>query len=367
MSNPIDPSTYDNQLSEKVVRLNTLLSDFNPPQLEVFPSAKLNFRMRAEFRIWHDGDKLDYIMFNQETKQQYSIDNFPIASTLINELMPIVRDKIKFIPELRQKLFQIDFLSTLSGECLISFLYHKKLDDTWTLAANKLKEDLTKQGFHINFIGRAKKQKILLDKDFVIERLNVNGRVYTYKQVENSFTQPNAQIATKMLEWAIDCTKQSTGDLLELYCGNGNFSIALAQNFNRVLATELAKPSVYSAQFNIQENNVDNVQIIRMSAEDFTDAMNGVREFKRLKLQEIDLKSYNCQTIFVDPPRAGMDKNTCSMIQAYERIMYISCNPQTLKKNLEQLTTTHKIVRLALFDQFPYTQHMETGVLLERR
>ena len=55
------------------------------------------------------------------------------------------------------------------------------------------------------------------------------------------------------------------------------------------------------------------------------------------------------------------------MVQNYERIMYISCNPETLKENLDILCETHKITRFALFDQFPYTHHMEAGVLLERK
>jgi tRNA (uracil-5-)-methyltransferase len=56
-----------------------------------------------------------------------------------------------------------------------------------------------------------------------------------------------------------------------------------------------------------------------------------------------------------------------ALVQGYERILYISCNPDTLKDNLEQLYKTHRVTRFALFDQFPYTDHMETGVLLERR
>ena len=138
-----------------------------------------------------------------------------------------------------------------------------------------------------------------------------------YRQVENSFTQPNAAMNIQMLEWALDVTKGSKGDLLELYCGNGNFSLALARNFDRVLATEIAKPSVAAAQYNIAANHIDNVQIIRMAAEEFTQAMNGVREFNRL--QGIDLKSYQCETIFVDPPRSGLDSETEKMVQAYPR------------------------------------------------
>lgn len=171
----------------------------------------------------------------------------------------------------------------------------------------------------------------------MVEKLQVNGQPYVYKQVENSFTQPNAKVAEKMLEWAVDCTQESKGDLLELYCGNGNFSLALAQNFERVLATELAKPSVEAAQFNIAANQIGNVQIIRMSAEEFTQAMEGKREFNRLKDAGVDLQSYRCNTIFVDPPRSGMDIDTCKMVQGYERILYISCNPETLQENLQVL------------------------------
>jgi tRNA (uracil-5-)-methyltransferase len=169
----------------------------------------------------------------------------------------------------------------------------------------------------------------------------------------------------KMLEWALDISQNLSNDLLELYCGNGNFSIALAPAFNRVLATEISKSSVASAQFNIAENKITNLDIIRMSSEEFTEAMKGEKEFSRLK--GIDLKSYNCQSILVDPPRAGLDEGTTRLVQNYDNIIYISCNPQTLERDLEVLTQTHKVERFAIFDQFPYTHHIESGVFLTRK
>ncbi|WP_413285600.1 tRNA (uridine(54)-C5)-methyltransferase TrmA [Vibrio sp. MA40-2] len=362
----VNPNHYHKQLNEKAECLKKMFAEYDVPELEVFESPEKYYRMRAEFRVWHEGDDLYYIMFDQETREKYRVDSFPTASKIINDLMPVLLESIKTNDVLRKKLFQVDFLSTLSGEILISLLYHRQLDDSWTTEAKNLKTQLNDKGFNLDLIGRARKMKIVLDKDYVIEKLKVHGQTYIYQQVENSFTQPNGVVAQKMLEWAVDCTKNSSGDLLELYCGNGNFSLALAQNFERVLATELAKPSVVSAQYNIAANQIENVQIVRMSAEDFTEAMEGKREFRRLKQENIDLQNYNCNTIFVDPPRAGMDIDTCKMVQGYERIMYISCNPETLKENLTILSTTHTITRFALFDQFPYTHHMEAGVLLEK-
>jgi tRNA (uracil-5-)-methyltransferase len=359
----MDPNQYDEQLNAKRAKLEQLFADFITPSLEIFPSEPKQYRMRAEFRVWHEGEDLYYYMFDKVLNQRVRCEQFLPASTLINQMMLALMAELRPNTILRHKLFQVDFLSTLSGEILVSLLYHKQLDQHWQDEVQALKQRLGEQ-FNVNIIGRARKQKLVIDRDYVIESLPVNGQTLLYKQIENSFTQPNGKVAIKMLEWAIDITKQSTGDLLELYCGNGNFSIALAQNFKRVLATELAKPSVDSAQYNIEANDIDNVQIIRMSAEDFTDALAKKRSYRRL--EGIDLDSYNCNTIFVDPPRAGLDDNTLAMVQGYERIIYISCNPTTLMDNLKVLDDTHKISRFALFDQFPYTDHMESGMLLER-
>ncbi|OOF45057.1 tRNA (uridine(54)-C5)-methyltransferase TrmA [Rodentibacter trehalosifermentans] len=358
-------SRYSELLQKKLEKLTALLRPFNAPAIQLFDSPTSHYRMRAEFRIWHEQGDFYHIMFDQASKQRYRVDEFPIASRLINRMMKALLPLLKQQEILHKKLFQIDYLSTLSNQIIVSLLYHKPLTEEWQQSAGKLREQLTELGFHVHLIGRASKQKICLNQDYVDEVLPVAGRNYVYRQVENSFTQPNAVVNAKMLEWAMACTAGSKGDLLELYCGNGNFSIALAQNFRKVLATEIAKPSVAAAQFNIAENGVDNLQIIRMSAEEFTQAMNGVRAFNRLK--GIDLTAYECNTIFVDPPRAGLDPDTVKLVQHYDRILYISCNPHTLCDNLQVLSKTHRIEKAALFDQFPYTDHMESGIWLIRK
>ncbi|MFM4936037.1 tRNA (uridine(54)-C5)-methyltransferase TrmA [Aeromonas veronii] len=362
---PRTAADYQAQLDEKRARLTELFAGFTLPALEVHSSPAEYYRMRAEFRIWHEGDDLFHCMYAPATKEIIKIDHFPTASRLINQLMPLLLEGLRPHPVLRRKLFQIDYLSTQSGQIIVSLLYHRKLEAEWQQAAEALQADLRAKGFELQLIGRAHKQKICLGDDFVIEQLNVAGRQLIYKQVENSFTQPNAAINEQMLAWALDVTKGSEGDLLELYCGNGNFSIALAQNFRKVLATEIAKPSVDSAQFNIAANGVDNLIILRMSAEEFTMAMRGEREFNRLK--GVDLGAYQCNTIFVDPPRAGLDDATVKLVQEYDNILYISCNPETLQANMAVLGDTHEIARFALFDQFPWTHHMEAGVYLRRK
>jgi len=364
MFSHIHPDNYSEQLSKKQHAIAELFNDFNLPNADVFPSPPINYRQRAEFRVWHDGDDLFYIMFNSKTKEKYRVDDFPVASQLINTAMKALLTSIKNHKELRYKLFQVDFLSTLSGELLISMLYHKPLEENWQVEAEKLKSQLSAIA-PVDIIGRAKKQKIIVDKDFVMESLNVDGKTFIYQQVENSFTQPNAVVNEQMLLWARQATKNDGGDLIELYCGNGNFSIALAENFDRVLGTEISKTSVRSAQININKNNMTNIDIVRMSSEEFSQAMNGERQFRRL--EGFDLTTYNYDTVLVDPPRAGLDKDSISLISRFKKIIYISCNPETLKDNLAQLVLTHNIEKFALFDQFPYTDHVETGVILSRK
>ena len=147
----------------------------------------------------------------------------------------------------------------------------------------------------------------------VTERLSVpHGRgVCTYTQTEGAFTQPNAKVCQQMLGWAYDVTRGSEkSDLCELYCGNGCFTIALAPNFRRVVATELSKSSVHLAEGNVAANGVTNVQVARMSAEEFVEAHAQLRRFRRLEEAGIDLGDaggYRLETLFVDPPRAGLD------------------------------------------------------------
>lgn len=362
----VDPARYDQQLEAKRERITRDFARFSPPPLEVYPSPPSHYRQRCEFRLWHEGDDLFYAMFevdpeDPKKKAVVRLDDYPVASRRINALMPALLDAIRDVPLLRRKLFQVEFLTTLGGEALITLVYHRQLDEHWEAEARRLQEAL-----EVMIIGRARKQRLVLERDHVWERLEIEGREFIYQQVENSFTQPNAEICRAMLAWARDVTRGSqAGDLVELYCGNGNFTVALAENFRRVLATEISRTSVASARENLAANGIDNVTVGRMSAEEFAAALKGEKSGRRVA--EWALDEYDFSTVLVDPPRAGLDEASCRQLGDYPRIVYISCNPESLADNLEILAETHMITRFALFDQFPWTPHCECGVLLERR
>lgn len=362
-----DPARYDAQLEEKTRLVCADFARFDAPLPQIFRSAPLHYRLRAEFRIWQRGDRCNYVMFAPEAPDvPIDIESFPIGDRRIDALMPRLLARVNDDTRLRQRLFQVEFLTTLAGETLITLIYHRRLDDAWRIAAQALQDALNDGAdAAIGIMGRSRGQKIVLRADHVTERLEVDGRTLQYRQIEGSFTQPNGGINRAMLNWAADQARTLGGDLLELYCGNGNFTIALAPYFGRVLATEIAKSSVRAAQHNLAANGVDNVALVRMSSEEISTALSGGREFRRLR--DVDLPAYRFGTLLVDPPRSGLDDGTLALARRFDNILYISCNPATLHANIAALHATHRIAALALFDQFPYTHHLECGVLIRKR
>jgi len=363
-ANAFSPESYDSLLEEKATFIRQKFTYFNLPSVEVYSSEPAYYRMRAEFRLWHEGEHIHYAMFEPNCKSKpYYIKNFPIASQRINELMPELIDRFNDNKVLAGRLFQIEFLTTQTNEALISLIYHRPLSDEWITEAKRIESELS-----IAVIGRSRKQKCTLSKEYVTETLTVNNKPWYYQQYENSFTQPNAGVNEKMLAWvqgvAKNISQNKKNDFIELYCGNGNFTCVLAPHFNQGLATEISKTSVKSANYNFELNKVENVTVARMSSEEFTQALNNERVFRRLN--SVDLNAYQFSTIFVDPPRAGLDPKILRLVQRFDHIIYISCNPETLYKNLQALHQSHTVNRFALFDQFPYTAHIECGVYLEK-
>ena len=350
---------YEGQLQQKVLLNQERFASMCTKPLEVFTSNDEHYRSRSEFKIWHVEDEIHYAMNALEHKGVVIIEQCPQVNQHIYALMPKLLKALKE-QDIDFKLFGADFLSARDGSIVLSLLYHRKLDILWQERATLIAKDLG-----ISIIGRSRGQKVVIGNDYVIEELHLAEKAYRFKYIENSFTQPNLKVNEAMVAWALRGIEEKKSDLLELYCGAGNFTIPFATKFKKVLATEISKSSIHAAQTNMQLNDVTNIEFVRMSVEEFVGALDGVREFNRMK--HIDITNYNIQTIFVDPPRSGMDEDSCHFSARYENIIYISCNPETLHRDLEILTQTHEIQEMALFDQFPYTHHAEMGVKLKKR
>ncbi|NNC54905.1 MAG: tRNA (uridine(54)-C5)-methyltransferase TrmA, partial [Pseudomonadales bacterium] len=288
------PENYAAQLGEKASAVTAGFASLAMPEFTIFASPPLHFRMRAEFRIWHDKhsepQRCHYAMFERNApRTPVEITHFPIACKAICEVMAPLLEKINACPMLAAKLFQVEFLASSSGEVVATLIYHRQLDAAWQTKAKALEQQL-----NIAIIGRARKQKIVLSRDYVIETIEVNGRSFQYEQKENSFTQPNAAINRDMITWVSQYLatpnqySTSLSDFIELYCGNGNFTLPIAQYFRRAIGTEISKTSIASAQRNCQLNQVENIEFIRLSGAETASALQREREFRRLRHIELD-------------------------------------------------------------------------------
>lgn len=179
------------------------------------------------------------------------------------------------------------------------------------------------------------------------------------------------------------------GHLLELHCGVGTFTCALAPLFEQVLATELNPRAVHALRRNLLLNKLQNVTCAVSPAQDVAFSLE--RAIHRVRVQnnkafaasqlisyqhlfdngdlveEEKPKEYNFSTVLVDPPRSGLDEATRDVLSAFPTILYISCNPDSLRRDVEVLAETHTVQAAGFFDQFPGPQHSECGLLLERR
>lgn len=380
-----DPENYPAYLQQKIDTIYSMLkqeilstpygseSGIDQVEYEVHPSIPEHYRMRGEFAVFHNDDEsFDFVMFEKhsKTKQRIIVNQFLGCTKSINQAMDLLRRFAPSFSELRYKLFEADFLSNQKGEVVISLLYHKKIDENlWQEQAAAFRKLCSENGLTCSLLAHARKQSLVCGNDYVVETIETTRGPIYLKQVEGTFSQPNATACTAMLNFALSCVEGCLEqDLIELYCGSGTFTVTLAPCFRKVFATEVARVPTQTALHNMALNKITNLKLARLSALEVTEALNKVREFKRLKEQEIELDSYNFKTLLIDPPRAGLQDDAALQFTAqYDRVIYISCGPEALASDLKYLTKTHRIAKLAFFDQFPYTEHLESGVLLTRR
>ena len=186
----------------------------------------------------------------------------------------------------------------------------------------------------------------------------------TFEIQPKSFFQVNTYGAEWLYAQAIDCIHHKGGVLLDLYAGTGTIGILLAKYFDRVYSVELVRDASLDGEKNALRNGVKNVEFVCNKAEVFA------REFLE--------KGGKADTIVIDPPRDGMHPSTLPNILSFgaREIIYVSCNPATLARDLEVLVgkmRDEKIEKLPKYqisdvipvDMFPHTHHIETVVRLE--
>ena len=175
----------------------------------------------------------------------------------------------------------------------------------------------------------------------------------TFQISANSFFQTNSlgaeRLYGKVVEFA-GLTGRET--VLDLYSGTGTIPIFLARSASRVIGMEIVESAVVDARRNCEANGIENCEFI----------LGDIRE-------SLSLLRIQPEVMVIDPPRVGMHQDVLSRVLELgaERIVYVSCNPATLARDLGQMQEHYQILEIQPVDMFPHTYHVESVAKLEKK
>ncbi|MDR2251348.1 MAG: 23S rRNA (uracil(1939)-C(5))-methyltransferase RlmD [Endomicrobium sp.] len=197
------------------------------------------------------------------------------------------------------------------------------------------------------------KTTLMYGKPYITEKLSVGGRDYFFNISPLSFFQTNSKGTEVLYNEVLRLLNPSKEDvLLDLYCGTGTIGISMAHNVKKVVGIEQVEQSIENAKENAVANNVSNAEFYTMTAEQWVN--------QNVSIFDI---------IVVDPPRSGLTKDVVNFLvdSNAKRIVYVSCNPSTLARDLQIIIgkNIYSVKKIIPIDMFPQTHHVEIVVLLE--
>lgn len=171
-----------------------------------------------------------------------------------------------------------------------------------------------------------------------------------------SFFQVNREQAEVLYSIALKFADiKNTDTVLDLYCGTGTITLCMAKYSKKAIGVEIVSEAINDAEENAKINNISNAEFICASASEIANKFAG--------------ENFKPNVICVDPPRKGLDSETISSMVKMQpgKIVYVSCNPATLARDLQLLTdANYKIAKSECVDMFPRTAHIETVCLLTK-
>ena len=177
---------------------------------------------------------------------------------------------------------------------------------------------------------------------------------YKFKISPMSFYQINPIQAEKLYNLGVESANITKNDVVfDLYCGIGTISLFMSKFAKKVYGVEIVEEAIVAAKENAKMNNVDNTEFIAGDVEKVLDEL-------------VNVKQIMPDIIMVDPPRRGLDNTSIENIKKVrpKKVVYISCNPATLVRDLAKLEEIYEVKQITPVDMFPFTSHVECVSLL---
>lgn len=360
---------HKEQLKKKQKMVNALLSKYG--KVEPIIGMENPYYYRNKVHAVFDRDRKGNIVsgtYEAKTHRVVPVENCLIEDKKSQEIIRTIRGllksfKIKTYDEdtgyglFRHVLIRRGFKS---GEIMVVLVLGSPIlpsSNNFVKALRKEHPEITTVVLNINdrktsmILGE--REKVLYGKGFIRDELCG----CTFRISPKSFYQVNPVqteiLYQKAIEFAHLTGKES---VIDAYCGIGTIGLIASGHAKEVVGVELNKDAVKDAILNAKENQIRNVRFFQGDAGEFMEAMAA--------------EGNSMDVLFMDPPRAGSDEKfmASAVKMGPEKIVYISCNPETLARDLKYLTKKgYQVKKIQPVEMFAFTVHVETVCLLSRK
>lgn len=360
---------YKEQLKLKQNNVERLLHSFGKVSNIIGMDNPLNYRNKVQVSFGYD-EQHNVICGNYVTSTHtiVPIDNCMICDTKANEIINsikrlIIRYRISIFDEnsLKGCMRHVLVRTTSLNEYMVVLVtgtqnINKK--DLFVSDIIKFNPEVTTMVQNINnkhtsmILGN--KNITLYGKGYVIDELcGLKFRISP-----SSFYQVNKTQTEVLYNKAIKAAKLNKNDfVIDAYCGTGTIGLVASKYCDEVLGIEINEKAIKDANMNMKNNGIKNASFVAADAGKY--------------MNYISKERIHVDVVIMDPPRTGADKKFMDSVIKLKpsRIVYVSCNPNTLKDNLLYLTKFYKVNSIQPVDMFPFTQHVEcvVGLSLNER
>lgn len=359
--------SYEKQLAWKqnlITETLRRISGIETPALRILGMKNpWRYRNKANIHLGLSGNRVSAGFFEKSSHRIIDIADclvqHPTNVQIINKIRQAVQIFLDNNSEIKDgKLFISEAQirsSFATGECLVTLISAAGNHNLSLL--KKLVKNIYNES-EIPLAGIALKQiakkntasKTEIGKSHLEEEI----APFRYRISQHSFFQVNPGQARVLYEQAVSLSGRPA-TAYDLYCGTGNFALYLSRSSEQVIGVDSSGSAIADARINARLNNINNINFINARAEE---------------IPELLLKGAHPKTIFLNPPRAGCSSTLLKAAASAkpERIVYISCNPATLARDLGLLQLSgFTVQKIQPVDMFPHTSHIEMIVLLECR
>lgn len=359
--------SYEKQLLWKQGMLNETLLRIGGIKTAALPLIGMDnpweYRSKAHIHFSYKKGCLKAGFYAEKSNQVIDIDSCIVQHPLNNEILVALRRAFRKLYESKKAPSSPKALpagvvlrsSFYPATCLVTILgaRNNNGEGFYKALANQIIAETSKPPLGITLLDDSSKRAnpvSLYGQGLLEEKIGS----FNYLISPLSFFQANPQQTEILYDTAIQMAGRPKL-ALDIYCGTGSFSLYLSKIADKVIGIETEKSAVLDARHNARRNKIDNVIFINAPSEKITSFLQ---------------RDLNPDTVILNPPRRGCSSTTLKAVEGINpvRIIYISCNPATLARDLKFLSGTgYAVNKIQPVDMFPQTSHLETVTLLEQK